>query len=77
MLKILDSKNLKCKHLYLFDPKKKFSLLPNTLKTNEAKYSKLCPKKTFHWNDNLNFILINLFENYSNAPFEYIVQLLN
>jgi hypothetical protein len=77
MLKNLDSKNLKCKHLYLFDPKQKFRLLPNTFKTNEAKNSEICQKKNFHWNDDLNLILINLLKIYSNAPFEYIVQLLN
>lgn len=34
-------------------------------------------KNKNHWKDDLNSILINILETYSNAPQEYVVQLFN
>jgi hypothetical protein len=36
-----------------------------------------CKKNKNHWKDDLNSILINILETYSNAPQEYVVQLFN
>jgi hypothetical protein len=37
----------------------------------------LTKKKHYHWNDDLNCVLIKLLEIYSNPPLKYIVQLFN
>jgi hypothetical protein len=37
----------------------------------------LATKMCFHWNDDLDCVLIKLLEIYSNAPLKYIVQLFN
>jgi hypothetical protein len=37
----------------------------------------LAKKIHFHWNDDLDCVLIKLLETYSNAPLECIVQLFN
>jgi hypothetical protein len=35
----------------------------------------LVKKICFHWNDDLDCVLINILETYSNPPLKYIVQL--
>jgi hypothetical protein len=42
----------------------------------EQEVKTLAQKICFHWNDDLDCVLIKLLETYSNAYLEYIVQLL-
>jgi hypothetical protein len=55
----------------------KFGWLPNAFKTNQIRVQTFAKKICFHWNDDLDCVLIKLLEIYSNAPLEYIVQLFN
>jgi hypothetical protein len=48
-----------------------------TQQSQHEKCKHLPPKTQIHWNDDLNSILINLLEIYSNAFVGYIVKLFN
>ncbi len=50
---------------------------PMLLKPMKQEMQTLAQKIHFNWNGDLYCVLIKLLETYSNAPLEYIVQLLN